>query len=60
MSGEGGRMKTERCIECDEETGRAGKDDDSNYMRGEGPFCDTCMQDIIENTQKAESEEVNS
>jgi hypothetical protein len=42
--------KYEQCIDCGEETGKAGKDDDSNYARGEGPFCDSCMQDRWEET----------
>ena len=35
-------MRIERCIECDEPTGRAGKYDDSLYCDecGEGPFCE--------------------
>ena len=32
----------ERCFQCDAETGRAGKDDDSIYFKGLGPFCSKC------------------
>lgn len=33
----------ERCVECDEETGRAGPGDDSLYGDdGSGPFCEEC------------------
>lgn len=42
--------KYETCIDCGERTGKAGKDDDSNYARGEGPFCDSCMQDRWDET----------
>ena len=45
----------ENCIDCGEEIGKAGKDDDSNYARGEGPFCDSCMQDRW--TEKLAAEE---
>lgn len=34
----------ERCVECDEPTGRAGRGDDSLYCGhcGAGPFCAEC------------------
>lgn len=35
----------ERCCECDERTGRAGRGDDSLYIEsGAGPFCGECWQ----------------
>ena len=49
-------MKTkriERCIRCDEPTGKAGRLDDSLYDDdGNGPFCETCFHEI----QAAEAE----
>ena len=36
-------MELERCCICDQETGRAGRLDDSLYLdNGEGPFCEEC------------------
>lgn len=36
--------RTEQCIGCGETTGRAGIQDDSNYMdNGDGPYCDECF-----------------
>ena len=37
----------ERCVECDEPTGRAGRDDDSMYcdVCGAGPFCEGCYDE---------------
>jgi hypothetical protein len=37
----------ERCVECDEPTGRAGRDDDSLYcdVCGAGPFCEKCYDE---------------
>jgi hypothetical protein len=39
------RHEIERCIECDEATGKAGRLDDSLYTDdSEGPFCESCFQ----------------
>jgi len=39
------RRPCERCVDCDEPTGRAGIADDSIYCNcGEGPFCVECWQ----------------
>ena len=38
-------MKTltyEKCIVCDNETGRAGAGEDSLYINDDGPFCEDC------------------
>lgn len=36
-------MKVERCIECDEPTGKAGPGDGSIYLDdGSGPYCEDC------------------
>lgn len=36
-------MNVEICCSCDEQTGRAGKGDDSIYLEdGTGPYCTTC------------------
>lgn len=52
----------ERCIVCDEHTGKAGKGDDSAYYNGQGPYCDTCFQDVWDATltpeQTTDSKEV--
>jgi hypothetical protein len=37
-------MKIERCIECDEPTGKAGQCEDSLYVGESGPFCETCFE----------------
>lgn len=38
---------TERCFRCDQETGRAGKADDSLYTpEGWGPFCEDCWDEL--------------
>ena len=40
--------KYEYCCMCEEETGKAGKGDDSLYLDdGDGPFCDTCYTLLI-------------
>ena len=36
--------KIERCVECDEPTGKAGRNDDSLYLGDDGPFCDECYE----------------
>ncbi len=36
-------MSLEYCINCDDETGRAGKGDDSLYISDKGPYCQTCF-----------------
>uniref|UniRef100_A0A6H2A3K8 Uncharacterized protein n=1 Tax=viral metagenome TaxID=1070528 RepID=A0A6H2A3K8_9ZZZZ len=35
----------ERCVECNEPTGNAGKGEDSFYVpaNGRGPFCEACF-----------------
>ena len=44
-------MRKEFCARCDEPTGKAGNEDDSNYFEagGEvyGPFCDECHDSIL-------------
>ena len=45
-------MKIERCAECDEPTGRAGRSDDSIYLEGwdgveRGPLCETCRELLL-------------
>jgi hypothetical protein len=42
-------MTYEHCTECDAETGRAGKHDDSLYHASEGPFCVECYESWAEN-----------
>jgi hypothetical protein len=39
-----GGMKIEKCIECDEPTGRAGKCEESLYVEESGPFCEACFK----------------
>jgi len=42
----------ERCCECDDPTGRAGRGDDSLYTdEGDGPYCYDCWQGIISNAR---------
>lgn len=42
-------MKVERCICCDAETGKAGRDDDSLYDRNElGPYCEDCWSELTD------------
>lgn len=37
--------RIERCIECDEPTGKAGRLDDSLYLdAGDGPYCESCFR----------------
>ena len=39
--------RIERCVRCDEPTGRAGKCEDSLYLPdGEGPFCETHFREV--------------
>jgi len=40
----------ERCIECDDATGRAGRGDDSLYRDCDetGPYCPDCADDHVE------------
>jgi hypothetical protein len=42
-------MTYEHCTECDAETGRAGKHDDSLYHASEGPYCVECYECWAEN-----------
>jgi hypothetical protein len=42
-------MTYEHCTECDAETGRAGKHDDSLYHASEGPYCVECYESWAEN-----------
>jgi hypothetical protein len=42
-------MTYEHCTECDAETGRAGKHDDSLYHASEGPHCVECYESWTEN-----------
>lgn len=36
-------MPSERCIRCEELTGRAGVGEDSLYFGDVGPFCEVCF-----------------
>ena len=38
-------MTLEHCINCDEPTGKAGRDEDSLYIECAGPFCEVCFSD---------------
>ena len=42
-------MAEERCINCDEPTGKAGRYEDSHYCSycDDGPFCDDCYEDHV-------------
>lgn len=40
----------ELCIHCEEPTGRAGKADDSLYIDDDGPFCESCFDNINKRT----------
>ena len=44
-------LPQERCCQCDEPTGRAGRGDDSIYMDVDGkeigPLCPECADDIM-------------
>lgn len=45
----------ERCCNCDEPTGRAGRADDSLYCEcGEGPFCEDCWDEHHRGNELAE------
>ena len=44
--------RIERCVECDEPTGKAGRLDDSLYDEGEGPFCEDCFHKRQSNEEK--------
>jgi hypothetical protein len=37
-------MEIERCIECDEPTGKAGQCEDSLYVGDSGPYCEECFE----------------
>jgi len=38
-------QEIELCLDCEELTGKAGKDDDSLYLEdGTGPFCEACFE----------------
>lgn len=41
-------MEREHCCECDAETGRAGRFEDSLYAGDKGPYCEECWEDIPE------------
>jgi hypothetical protein len=38
------RQERQRCVSCDEETGRAGAEDELRTATGEGPFCEACWE----------------
>jgi len=38
----------ERCVLCDEKTGKSGKGEDSYYIGDHGPFCEQCYNVIEE------------
>lgn len=44
----------ERCVVCDEPTGKAGKADDSLYVDGNGPYCEDCYEKIIQSISDEE------
>ena len=47
----------ERCCECDDPTGCAGKGEDSLYLEsGEGPFCRDCYDERAEEETEANSQ----
>lgn len=37
----------EYCCECEEPTGRAGRDEDSLYDGEDGPYCQPCYDDLF-------------
>ena len=47
------RKMVEICCECDEPTGRAGKDEDSFYSEdtGNGPYCEQCFNELEEQSE---------
>jgi len=55
-------MKKEHCIICDDETGRAGRTDDSIYLNGYGPLCEECREklDPIANSAAQERKELKT
>lgn len=44
----GSNLPSEVCVDCDKETGRAGKGEDSHYAGDFGPYCDDCWEDLRE------------
>ena len=52
------KQRIERCCECDEPTGKAGRLDDSLYDDGEGPFCEDCFHKRL--AKKAREEQAVS
>jgi hypothetical protein len=45
----------ERCVACDEPTGKAGKEDDSLYVDGNGPYCEDCYEKTIQSISDEEN-----
>ena len=41
-------LKPEICIICDSETDRAGQFDDSFFIGSDGPYCETCYYEELE------------
>lgn len=52
-----GDVKREHCRECDAETGKAGRADDSLYINAVGPFCEDCYDKRL--VECAESVDAN-
>ena len=40
-------MEIEVCVECEMETGNAGRDEDSLYLGESGPYCSQCYDDMV-------------
>lgn len=43
--------RIETCCQCDEPTGRAGRAEDSIYIEEIGPLCETCFEEISEESK---------
>ncbi len=55
-------MKIERCCECDEATGRAGRGEDSLYDpadSGKGPYCQDCFDKLLSEASRLRAWEDN-
>lgn len=48
-------LELERCVDCDDPTGRAGRADDSLYCDcGAGPFCGECHDEHGKRCEEAD------
>lgn len=48
-------MKIEYCFHCDEQTGKAGRDEDSLYTPdGYGPYCEDCWANLCGDDKEQE------